>query len=237
MIKELTALFLSLTPFKSSYHNQNWDNNDYFNVANHAVVSVKDDKKNNLELRLYEDEEITSVSAHAFDECTSLTTLMLSSCLTTIEEQTWPNTLVTINFTGSQSKWNTYNLATNNITVNYYACDEGFIHNWDENIRPLATTNLCDSVASKSEYQAILNMYDALSVAEQKLVNEYEDKANSKIKDSLKYLKTLYEASESRRLEKETSSTLMIALIISAASVGMTFIAVLYLLKEKNIIK
>lgn len=236
MIHGLLAALLALSPLKSSFINPSWDNGEYFNVDNQVVISVKDDKKSSLEIRLYEDESISSVASHVFDECVSLTTLMLSSSLTSIGEQNWPASLVTINFTGSEDKWNTYNLETNSIVVNYYASDEGFIHYWDEFVRPSAETNLCDSV-SRSEYQNLLNKYDLLSNEEQKLVDQYKDKANSSIKDSLKYLKTIYEGQESRHVEKETSSSLMIGLIITAASVGMTFIAVLYLLKERNIIK
>ena len=236
MINGLAALLLSLSPLKSSFINPSWNNEDYFNVDNHVAISVKDDKKSSVEIRLYEDENITSVASHIFDECASLTTLMLSSSLTSIGEQNWPASVATINFTGSETKWNTYNLETNAITVNYYASDEGFIHYWDEYVRPTKETNLCDSV-SRSDYQNLLNKFNLLSNDEQDAVNQYKDKANSSIKDSLKYLKTIYEGQESRHVEKETSSSLMIGLIISAASVGMTFIAVLYLLKERKIIK
>lgn len=236
MMKKLAAILLSLVPFKSPFINPSWVNSDYFNVTNKVVVSVRDEKKNSVEIRLYEDEDIDSVSAHVFDECLSLSSLMLSSSLISIDEQSWPTSLSTINFTGSETRWNSYQLETNAITVNYYALDEGFVHYWDEYVRPTEQTNLCDSV-SRSDYQKLLGMYDALSNNEQQLVDQYHDKADSSIKDSLKYLKTIYDGQESRHVEKETSSTLMIGLIISAASVGMTFIAVLYLLKEKNIIK
>ena len=234
-MKSFLALLATLPISMSALIGNTHSNKDYFSISEeHVVTSVLESHINDSELRLYNEGETLIIDKHVFDACSSLNSLMLTFNVSEVKEQIWPNALTTINFTGSFEEYGALNISFSGI-VNYYACDEGFIYNWDKNVRVTENTNLCDSV-SKEQYLLLVEKYNALSSDEKEVVDAYKDKANSTIKDSMKYLKGIYGEQESRKSEKETSSSLMITLILTTAIIGMTFIAVLYLLKDKNII-
>ena len=235
MLKELTSILCLLATPKLSNLNPSWNNGDSFNIEENVVFSVKDEKKEATELRLYAEDSALTISNHVFDSCSNLDSLMITYKVSEIGEQNWPVSLTHIYFSGSEAEWANLHVSTS-AAVSYYALDEGFIYYWNTNVRPETTTNLCDRV-SKSDYKVLADMFNALGPTEQSVVNSYVDKAKVSIQASMKYLDTLYNGESSREVERETSPSLMIGIIIAVSTVGMTFIAVLYLLKEKKIIE
>lgn len=235
MIKEL--LLASALSVLSSAVRPTWNNSNYFNIENKQVVSIKNEHINDYELRIYSQDEPLTIKEGVFNLAPNLDTLMLTYHLNSIGEQTFSSNFKTINFTGSEEEFLLLGLELrSDIVIYFYACDEGFVNYWNTFVRISEDTSLCDSV-TKEDYQTLLTLYKTLETDDKANVDVYRDKADATIKDSMKYLDGLYGDKESKRVEKETSPSLMITLIIIAASVGMTFIAVLYLLKDKNIIE
>lgn len=218
-----------------SYQNPNWNPDNYFDIADNSIVAVKDNKLNSQEIRVYCSENYKYIANNVFDECNNLSSLMISNGIEEIGEQNWPETLTLINYTGSSEEYANLGLNISNVSIEYYALDEGFINYWNAFVRPTSETSICDQVG-KDKYEDLNLMYTSLSEEDLEQVNDYKDLSGASIKSSMSYLKALYSGQETRPVEKETSSALMITLILVTATIGMTFIAVMYLLKQNKII-
>lgn len=204
----------------------------------YKITGVKSSFIEETELRVYYQEDclVNEIDEHAFDLCTSLNTFMLSKSVVTV-----PNNLFSsidgfrvINYTGSEIEFNLLNLTTTNISVNYYACDEGFINYWYTYIRPTENANICDT--KKEDYKKVQDLYNSLSQEDKNRVKSIPD-GESTILDSLNFLNEYFKESGAPQRNKEASKDVMIALILGIATLGMTFICVFYILKERNIIK
>ena len=231
MIKELLTVIgfslmgasFTLTP--TSY-------SDDFNVENHVLVEVKD--KTALDVRIYKEKEVTSISEKAFDGC-SFVQIMISNTVKTIEA-TFPDNVI-INYTGALSDISFS--VPENATVYEYACDEGFLNYWKQYIRPNIDGSICN--VNKTDYLKMKQLYRSLDStyvdSDLERVNKVEDGSGT-IKDSVKFLDDYFANSQkSQNVEKEISQSVMITLILIIASFGMTSIGLFYFLKDKNVIK
>ena len=198
-------------------------------VENGAVTGVED--KNAMEVRIYKEDNATSIADGAFDDC-SFTTIMISYTITEINEE-FPNTLKTIDFTGSKEQC--LFAIPNDVVINYYACDEGFLNFWSEYIRPGINGSICN--VTKSDYLTMKQLYSQLSETDQNTVLATDD-GSGKIANSIKFLDDEFSSSnKSRTTDKEISQSVMITLILIIASFGMTSIGIFYILKDKKVIK
>lgn len=230
----MKSLFLLPLLALGSLVRPDYHNSGYFIMDKGTILGIKEEHINDKELRIYNEGTDLTISMHVFDAASELEVLMLTYAVKEIEEQNFSDSLTTINFTGGEEEYKSLDLPDDFI-VNYYSNDEGFIYYWDLFVRENKDINLCDSV-DKDLYKQIVDRYEALSNSDKEVVDNYVDKAGSTIKSSLAYLKGIYGEQESRKVEKEISSSLMITLILVTAIIGMTFIAIMYFLKDKKII-
>ena len=76
-----------------------------------------------------------------------------------------------------------------------------------------------------------------MSLEERESVKDIQDgEGEDTILDSLNYLKELHRETKKENRTKEASKSTMIVFILIIASLGMSFICVFYLLRERNII-
>ena len=198
-------------------------------VENHVITSVND--KAAEEVRLYKTLDANTIGENAFDGC-AFTSLMISSSITAINAS-FPETLETINFTGDATNLKVE--IPNNVTVNFYACDEGFINYWYEFIRPGINGTICN--VTKDHYRQMKLLYSQLNEYDRNIVVNTDD-GGSKIANGIGFLDNYFsDSSQSTVKEKEISQSVMITLILIIASFGMTSIGLFYILKDKNVIK
>lgn len=202
-------------------------------IENHVLTSVND--KESHYVRIYKEDEVTTVAEHAFDDC-SFTILMISKTVTTINA-TFPDSLKTIEFTGSIEDISF--VIPENVEVIEYACDEGFLNYWGEYIRPNIDGSICN--VTREHYLRMKSLYSQLTKLEFKTddlenVNATKDGTGT-IGDSITFLNSYFNASnKSKSIEKEISQSVMITLILIIASFGMTSIGLFYFLKDKKVI-
>lgn len=197
-------------------------------VENHILTNVND--KAAQEVRIYKEAEVTTVSSDAFNDC-SFERIMFSNTVKEVNAS-FPNTLTTIYFTGSENELE-FDIP-DNITINFYACDEGFLNFWDTYIRPEMTDSICN--VSKENYTKMKVLYEELELLDIGNVDIAKDGTGT-IKDSIKFLDNHFSPSSgSRTKEKEISQSVMITLILIIAAFGMTSIGVFYILKDKKVI-
>ena len=197
-------------------------------VDNHVLTSVND--KSASEVRIYANEEVTSIADGAFDDC-SFSSIMISYTVREVNA-TFPDNIV-INYTKSFDDI-AFEIPANAV-VNEYACDEGFLMFWGEYIRPQIDGTICN--VEKANYQKMKLLYSHLSDYDKEVVENTND-GDGKILNSIKFLdKTFSNSSGSQNKEKEIPQTVMLTLILAISSFGMTSIGVFYLLKDKKYIK
>ena len=195
------------------------------------------------EYRLYSKYEInneeyiiTSVNDDLFDNINQNFVLMISNNLTGYTNALFSNEhLLQINFTGSKDEWDALNL---NVTkdVFYYENDEGFINYWNDIIRPDNNTDVCSM--SKDDYIVLKEKYNDLIAEDKAYVDDYVDKANQSIADTMNYLSKYFTEEEktNNQTKKNLPQDMTIGIIVSVAIFGMTTISIFYILKQQKII-
>lgn len=236
----LVPILFSLNiPFaKSAFSNDGYFEIEKNEQEENVLVKVKENEIYSEELRVYFDEEtpISEIKEGAFDACPLLNTVMLSCYIPVVPQNLFSNvpSLRTINYTGTEEQFNILGLNVSGITVNYYACDEGFINYWFNEIRVTEQTNICD--ISDETYREMLAKYSALDDSERSVVNEFQD-GETTIFDSIQYLKSTKNKTTPQTNNPDVNKSTMIAFILIIASIGLSFICVFYLLKERKVIK
>ncbi len=198
-------------------------------VENHVLTSVND--KDTPNVRIYAEQEVTTIGEHAFDDC-SFSTLMISKTVKDVQA-TYPDTLGVIYFTGALSEIEfDY---PNNVVVYEYGCDEGFLNYWTLNIRPNTDgSSICN--VTREHYVKMKQLYNELETHDRNTVDAKKDGTGT-IYDSVKYLDSYFSGrSSSQNTTKEIPQTVMIILILIVASFGMTSIGIFYIFKDKKII-
>lgn len=239
----ISSLFLGLNNAHSLNANRS---GDYFNFVSkgdgtYVVESLKDNTLN--EYRLYQryninDEKyiISEVNNDLFDDVNQQFTIMVSRDLNIASNELFDNpNLIQINYTGSIEQWNSLNIEVN-VDVYLYECDEGFINLWDDEVRPNADSDICSM--SKERFKEIKTKYDSLNSEDRACVNEYKDKANQSIEDTMEYLSKYYsdEQKNANEVKKNLPQDMTIGIIVSVAIFGMTTISIFYILKQQKII-
>lgn len=218
-------------------------NNDHFVLEeisenNYKITGVKSEYLDATELRIYDTDEyhVSTIAEGALSACTNLQTFMLSKCVTTLPVDTFViSSLTSISYTGSMDEFNALGLTTGSVPTYEYACDEGFINYWTTYVRPTPDYNICD--VTKAIYQKAQGLFDAMSLDDREVVKNIKDgEGDDTILDSLNYLKELHRETKKENRTKEASKSTMIVLILIIASIGMSFICVFYLLRERKII-
>lgn len=208
--------------------------------GHYKLIGLTDSNISEVRIYFSEDYYVDEIDSGALDSALNLESLMISYTVTTIPSPlfTIPEdhpSFTTINYTGSKNQWNDLNYLTS-YTVFTDACDEGFIHMWNRDVRPRANSNVCD--ISRTLYERIIELYETLSEDDRQVVGNYVDLAGSKISDSISTLRTFFnQPGTSNSESREVSSSTMISFVIIIAVVGMTFIMVFYYLKDKQIIQ
>ena len=201
-----------------------------FVMENGVLVSVQEHARTSYtQFRIYSNSGITSVSANAFDGCT-VESIMISNVVQEFAPTLNEGTIV--NLTNERSTYH-FDLP-DNLVVNEYACDEGFVNYWDQYIRNNVDESICN--VSRDHYNKIKTLYSNLS-QQDKLTVDYISDGTGTIEDSLKYLDSHFNSSPSQKTNKEISQTAMITVILVIASFGMTAIGIFYVLKDKKVIK
>ena len=198
-----------------------------FNIENGVLLSVKE--KSFKEIRIYSNSNIVEVAVDAFDGC-SLTSIMVSDSV----QRFYPvlSDDIVLNLTKNKEAYQ-FDIPTN-VQVNEYACDEGFLNYWNENIRDKVTKSICN--VDKTQYNSIKTLYNDLSTYDRVVINQTKDGTGT-IKDSLTYLDNHFNGTApSQMTTKEISQSVMISIILAIASFGMTAIGVFYVLKDKKVI-
>ena len=230
MFKTIFTLFALLggigltntTPLPPEYSND-------FIVENGVLTGVQNEAKASYtQFRIYSNSGIVEVSANAFDGCV-VESIMISDTV----QRFYPvlNAGTIVNLTKEISAYN-FDLP-DNVTINEYACDEGFINYWDLYIRNNVDQSICN--VSKEHYNQIKILYSNLSNQDKLTVNHISDGTGT-IEDSLKYLDGHFNSSPSQKTNKEIPQTVMITVILVIASFGMTAIGIFYVLKDKKVI-
>ena len=201
-----------------------------FIVENGVLVGVQNEAKSSYnQFRIYSNSSIVSVAADAFEGC-SVNSIMISDTVQNFYPVLNEGTIV--NLTKEKSAYN-FDLP-NNLVINEYACDEGFINYWDLYIRKNVDQSICN--VSREHYVKIKNFYSNLSNGDKLTVNHISDGTGT-IEESLKYLDGHFNSSPSQKVNREIPKTVMITVILVIASFGMTAIGIFYVLKDKKVIK
>lgn len=232
----LLSSFLAAKPVESGDKYKNAMNASVNERGNYTLNSI-DATGLGSEMRIYryDDMLIDEISDNAFDG-TSFTTLALSNCVTHISDAAFTSTSIqVINYTGSLEEYNALGLTHEFQHVYEYMIDEGFINYWNAYVRPNADSNICS--ITRETYNKVLSLYLNLSTEDLAVVDSHIDKANVKIKDSIKELNNVFGEITPTKKTEEWNQTGAIILIIFIAVLGMTSITVFFLLKTKNIIK
>ena len=203
--------------------------------GNYTLTGVDSSLYGASEIRIYYDAEhlIDEVSDTAFNNCSELTTLMLSYSVTHITDTALSSVNV-IQYTGSESAFAALNL-TGEYTVRYYAYDEGFIKYWNDEVRPEEKKSICDM--TQAEFNKIYVLYSNLLQKDKKVVDNYVDAAGAKISESMAALIKMFKSTQpSKNTTTEWNQSGAITLIIIISVIGMTSICIFFLLKTKQII-
>lgn len=250
MLFKLASLFIL---FLSKSLNYSWQNlaSDYlsdfdyveqFEIelqsdSTYEITGVKTEFIQQSEFRIYDlDEiEISSISASAFDDCLQNLTVMITNHITALPDELFSTQeSVIINFTGSEKQWNEIGYSSSIISeVNYYSNDEGYIHFWNDYVRPTAASDICSFTTE--QYLNIVSKYNALSDRDRFFVDSYTDLSGATIKDTIEYINQYYNQTPSRPTDY-LSQEQTVELISFIAIFGMTFICVFYFLKQKQYI-
>ena len=239
----ISSLFLGFnnTPSLNSNRSGNYLNFAQKGDGTYVVESLKDNTLN--EYRLYQryniDEdiyEISGINVDLFDNIDHPFIIMVSRDLNLPSNEMFDNpNLIQINYTGSIEQWNALNLNVN-VDVYSYEFDEGFINLWDDEVRPTSDSDICSM--SKEKFKTIKEKYDSLNSEDRAYVNEYIDRANQSIEDTMEYLSKYYsdEQKNGDQVKKNLPQDMTIGIIVSVAIFGMTTISIFYILKQQKII-
>lgn len=246
MIKLLPLFISSLFLGFNNAPSLNNRSGDYLNLVQkgdgtYMVESLKDNTLN--EYRLYQryniddiEYEISEINTDLFDDLDHPFVIMVSRDLNLPSNELFDNlNLIQINYTGSIEEWNALNLEVN-VDVYSYECDEGFINLWNDEVRPNVDSDICSM--SKERFKSIKEKYDSLNSEDRAYVNEYIDRANQSIEDTMEYLSKYYsdEQQNSNQVKKNLPQDMTIGFIVSVAIFGMTTISIFYILKQQKII-
>ena len=177
---------------------------------------------------------VDEIAPNAFTG-TGVTEIVLSKDITYVTNESL-NDISNIYYTGSLEEFQALNLSFDTSHVTPYSVDEGFINYWNTYIRPNAEINICNDV-SKETFGYVYGLYKDLIQSDLVEVDKYVDIAGAKIGDSMKELIRLYASDQgSQKKKDEWNQTGAITLIIVISIVGMTSIAIFFLLKTKKII-
>ena len=204
--------------------------------GNYTLTGIKNTfTEKELRIYKYDDLLIDEVKDDAFVD-TTFSSLMLSKCVTHITNTVFDNatSIKKLYYTGSETEYNSLELTHSFTTLSFYSKDEGFINYWNQNIRPEASTNICD--ISKDTFNNLYSLYKNLSDDDLKVVDAYVDLGGAKINDSMKQLIKLFSDSKQSQKKDEWNQTGAITLIIFIAVLGMTSITIFFLLKTKHLI-
>ena len=250
VLKLLTISLFSLcfgTTFSSNVSTKSINTfNNEFNIVSETdglwIESVKTEFKNARELRIYGnafvDSPVVGIKDGAFDGCTSLNSLMISSSVQNISSLSLrgASNLSDLYLTKSTNEFPNKTLLTY-YNVTEYAFSEGFENYWKINVRDNDDENLCDKV-NKDLYQIILSKYSALSLSNdlEFIKNRIENHtANTTYGEAMNILSTKYGEDKNPK-SKDINKAGILTFILIVASFGMTAIGVFYFLKDKQII-
>ena len=220
----ISSLFLGFnnTPSLNSNRSGNYLNFAQKGDGTYVVESLKDNTLN--EYRLYQryniDEdiyEISEINVDLFDNIDHPFIIMVSRDLNLPSNEMFDNpNLIQINYTGSIEQWNALNLNVN-VDVYSYEFDEGFINLWDDEVRPTSDSDICSM--SKEKFKTIKEKYDSLNSEDRAYVNEYIDRANQSIEDTMEYLSKYYsdEQKNGDQVKKNLPQDMTIGIIVSVA--------------------
>ena len=234
------AFLLALLPFGASQNSRsdvykqamNYSSNERGNCT---LDSLKTSFTGQYRLYHYDDVVIDEVGDNAFAGA-AFKTLVLTNAVTHISDAVFENApnIKNLKFTGSEEEYQALGLTHEFEYISYYSVDEGFINYWNKNIRPDASTNICN--ISQTTFGEIYDKYKSLDETDLDYVNSYVDKGNAKISDSMKELINHFKTPSNAQKNDEWNQTGAITLIIFIAVLGMTSITVFFLLKTKHII-
>ncbi len=205
--------------------------------GNLTITGVDSSLINKKEIRVYysENNTIDEIADDAFASCTNLKTLMLSRCVTNITNDAFIDSITKLQYTGSEEEYLLLGINKETIAnVDYFACDEGFINYWNENIRPTAEFSICD--ISNTTFNYLYELYSDLTLADKNIVDNTLDIAEEKIGDSMLVLIDQFKKPQPSKQTYEWEQSGAISFIIIVAVIGMTSICVFFLLKTQQII-
>ena len=204
--------------------------------GNYTLTGIKSGYLSNSNIRIYAfDDPIDAISDDAFLN-TTFDSIVLSKDITFINDAAFTNApnIKNIYYTGSLDDFALLNLSFDTNHVYPYSVDEGFINYWNTYIRPTENTNICN--ITKQTFSYAYGLYINLIQSDLDVVNQYVDLAGAKISDSMKTLISVFSEQGSQKKKDEWNQTGAITLIIVISVVGMTSIAIFFLLKTKKII-
>ena len=243
MLKLISLLPLIFAPLLS-INNPVLKANDNSNLilevnerGNYTVTGVYDSFTTSEEIRIYNQNDliIDEIKDGAFDNCLNLESLMITRSIKYVTDLAFVDTITTLNFTGSEVEYASLNLTKQFESLNYYACDEGFINYWNDNVRPSKGISICDM--TKDDFQKLYKLYQNLTISDRKNVNDAVDVEGEKIGESMNVLIDQFKAPQSSNNKtSEWKQSGAITFIIIVAVIGMTSICVFFLMKTKQII-
>ena len=90
---------------------------------------------------------------------------------------------------------------------------------------------------SIDDYFLLKDKYDLLVAEDKAYVNDYIDKADQSIEDTMDYLSKYFEEEkQTSPSKKNLPQDMTIGIIVSVAIFGMTTISIFYILKQQKII-
>lgn len=204
--------------------------------GNYSLTGLTESYLTKQEIRIYYDENkvIDEIKDDAFISCTNLQKLMLSKSVTYVTDAAFIDSINVLNYTGSEEQYAELGLTKEFASLNFYACDEGFINYWGDKVRNNAAVSICDM--SKADFQELYNLYSNLSLSERERVDKEKDIAGEKIGESMSVLINQFKTPQSSQPKNEWKQSGALTFIIIVAVIGMTSICVFFLLKTKQII-
>ncbi len=240
MFKALFALPLLFAPLMVSSQSNSFANEGLITEqnerSNYSLTGISNSYLSKQEIRVYceENKVIDEIKDDAFVSCTNLQRLMLSRSVLYVTDAAFIDSITELNYTGSEEQYISLGLTKEFISLNFYACDEGFINYWYDNVRSNAEVSICDM--SKADFQALYALYSNLSLSERERVDKEKDIAGEKIGESMTVLINQFKTPQSSQPKNEWKQSGALTFIIIVAVIGMTSICVFFLLKTKQII-
>ncbi len=240
MFKALFALPLLFAPLMVSSQSNSFANEGLITEqnerSNYSLTGISNSYLSKQEIRVYceENKVIDEIKDDAFVSCTNLQRLMLSRSVLYVTDAAFIDSITELNYTGSEEQYISLGLTKEFTSLNFYACDEGFINYWYDNVRSNAEVSICDM--SKADFQALYALYSNLSLSERERVDKEKDIAGEKIGESMTVLINQFKTPQSSQPKNEWKQSGALTFIIIVAVIGMTSICVFFLLKTKQII-